>query len=393
MYSKAGQPEGVPSTNILYVGSASKKILRIIPVRNSLFIFKEDGVFRCTGVPGNFSIDTIDTTIILLAPESAVALSNQVFCLTTQGVVSVSDNGGPVLSRPIENQLLQLEGAGLSALQAYSFGVAYESERQYVLWTISSSSDTYGTQAFIYNTFTKTWTRSTRQQTHGLVLTSDNKMYLTNPTSSNISQERKNYTYKDYSDESFSNNITSVNGLNLTLTEVNTISVGDLIYQSDSVNSIVTAINDTTSVVTVATQLNGWTVGSCGVLKSIPCLVQWLPNTAGNPGYLRHWRETVLILKQNLFYTASLNFFNEIDYTIDEVPITGNPYLGWGLYPWGSQPWGSIVNSKPFRTYVPRNKQRCDLLTIQFQCQNAWGQFQVEGLSCIFNTIGERVSL
>jgi hypothetical protein len=395
MYSKAGQPDAVPTTNLLYVGSANKKILRIIPVRNSLFILKEDGVFRCTGVAGNFAIDTIDTTIILLAPESAVALSNQVFCLTSQGVVSISDNGGPVLSRPIEDQLLKLEGSGLSAIQAYSFGVAYESERQYVLWTISSGSDTYGTQAFIYNTFTKTWTRSTRQQVHGFVTPStfDNKMYVLNPTSNKISVERKTYTYKDYSDEAFANNIVSINGKTLTMTEVNDITIGDLIYQSDTINSLVTAVNYSNSTVTVQDLLTGWTVTSCSVLRGIGCLMEWLPNTAGNPGYLRHYSETTLILKENLFQTAYLNFFSEIDDSIEPVPITGNPSVGWGQFGWGLQPWGGVVNSKPFRTYVPREKQRCDLLKLQFQCRNAWGQFQVEGVSTIFQTIGPRMTL
>lgn len=395
MYSKAGQPDSVPSQNLLYVGSANKKILRIIPVRNSLFILKEDGVFRCTGVAGNFAIDTIDTTIILLAPESAVALSNQVFCLTTQGVVSVSDNGGPVLSRPIENLLLQLQGNGLTAFQEYSFGVAYESERQYVLWTISSSTDTFGTQAFIYNTFTKTWTRSTRQQVHSIVtsVTFDNKMYVLNPNSNSISVERKTYTYKDYTDEAFANNIVSVNGLSLVLTETNDITVGDLIYQSDTVNSIVTAVNYITATVTVQDSLNGWTVASCSVLRAIDCLMEWLPNTAGNPGYLRHWSEAALLLKQNLFHTASLNFFSEIDNSIDSVTITGNPSPGWGQFGWGLKPWGGVVSSQPFRTYVPREKQRCDLLSVQFHCRNGWAQFQIEGLSSIFNTIGPRMTL
>lgn len=395
MYSKAGQPEAVPSTNILYPGSASKKILRIVPVRNSLFVLKEDGVFSITGVPGNFAVNTVDSTIILLAPESAVALSNQVFCLTTQGVVAINDTGGAVLSRPIEDQVLRLEGAGLSNLRYYSFGVAYESERQYILWTITSSGDTFGTQGFIYNTFTKTWTRSTRQQVHGLVTpeTFDNKMYVLNPNSSNISQERKSYTYQDYVDEAFSNSIISVNGSNLTLLDVNNISIGDLIYQSASLNSVVTAINPTTSTVTVASGPVGWAPGACSQLKAISCLIQWLPNTSGNPGYLRHWAETTLILKQNLFYTASLNFFSEIDYAIDQVPIMGNNGLGWGLFAWGNVPFGSVVNSKPFRTYVPTNKQRCDLLTIQFSCQSAYAQFQVGGVSTIFDTIGERMTL
>lgn len=392
MYSKAGQPEAVPSLNILYVGSASKKILRIIPIRNSLFILKEDGVFRCTGVAGNFAIDTIDSTIILLAPESAVALSNQCFCLTTQGVVAISDNGGPIVSRPIEDQLTALEGAGLSELQYYSFGVSYESERQYVLWTITTSTDTYATQAFVYNYITKAWTRSTRQQMHGLVLTSDNKMYLLNPSSNNISQERKSYNYTDYSDEAYAVSISGINGNQLTLSTISNIVIGDAIFQSSSAVSLVTAVNPATNTVTVFDTLTSWTVASASILKSISCLMEWLPNTAGNPGYYRHWRESTLIFKENIFNVASWNFYSEISSSIDMVPIYGTPTGGWGQFAWGAQPWGGIVRSKPARTYIPLEKQRCDLLSIQFQVQNVWAQFQLEGVSCIFNTIGERMT-
>lgn len=392
MYSKAGQPEAVPSLNILYVGSASKKILRVIPIRNSLFILKEDGVFRCTGVAGNFSIDTIDSTVILLAPESAVALSNQCFCLTTQGVVAISDNGGPIVSRPIEDQLVQLEGAGLAPLQYYSFGVGYESERQYVLWTITTSSDTFATQAFIYNYITKAWTRSTRQQTHGIVLTADNKMYLTNPSTNNISQERKDFIYTDYSDEAYPVTIVSSSGFTLTLNTVTNIVVGDAIYQSTVTTSLVTAVNPANNTVTVLTNLNSWSNGAASILKSIPCLIEWLPNVAGNPGYYRHWREALLILKQSVFNNALMNFYSEISSGLDAVTISGTPSGGWGAFAWGSQPWGGVLRSKPFRTYVPLEKQRCDLLSIQFQIQNVWAQFQIEGVSCVFNTIGERVT-
>lgn len=392
MYSKSGQPEAVPTLNLLPVGSASKKILRIIPIRNSLFILKEDGVYRCTGVAGNFSIDTIDSTIILLAPESAVALSNQCFCLTTQGVVAISDNGGPVMSRPIENQLIALEGDALNSLKDYSFGVAYESERQYHLWTVSSSDDTFATQSFIYNYLTRTWTRSTREQTFGLVLTSDNKMYVANSNSSSISQERKNFTYTDYSDEAIPVTIVSFTGFTMVLSDVGNIVTGDAIYQSNSAVSIVLSIDPSTSTVTLANSLTSWSAGAASILKAIDCLIEWLPNVAGNPGYLRQWSEAVMIFKQNIFNDANFGFYSEISSSIDYVPITGVSTGGWGQFPWGQQPWGGIVRSKPFRTYVPREKQRCDLLSMQFQVRNVWAQFQVEGISCIMQTIGPRMT-
>lgn len=392
MYSKSGQPEAVPTLNLLPVGSASKAILRIIPIRNSLFVLKEDGVYRCTGVAGNFSIDTIDSTIILLAPESAVALSNQCFCLTTQGVVAISDNGGPVMSRPIENQLIALEGDALAALKNFSFGVSYESERQYHLWTVSSQDDTFATQSFIYNYLTKTWTRSTREQEFGLVLTSDNKMYVANPNSNSISQERKNFTYTDYSDEALPCTIVTFGSGSLLLADVGNVEVGDAIFQSNSATAIVVAINPATNVVTMSANLNSWVDGPAQILKAIDCLIEWLPNVAGNPGYLRQWSEAVMIFKQNIFNNANFNFYSEISSSIESVPITGVSTGGWGQFPWGQQPWGGLVRSKPFRTYVPREKQRCDLLSMQFQVKNVWAQFQVEGISCIMQTIGPRMT-
>lgn len=395
MYSKAGQPESAPSLNILYVGSASKPIRRIVPVRNSLFIFKDDGVFRCTGVAGNFAIDTIDTTIIILAPESAKPLNNNCYVLTTQGICAVNDNGGQVMSRPIENQIVALEGADLASLQAYSFGVGYESERQYHLWTVSNPGETFATQCFTYNTFTKTWVRSTRQQSDGLVLTADNKLYLLNPSSNGISQERKTFTYADYTDEAYAVTITAVggSGLTITLSDASNVVAGDLLYQSLPVSAIVESVNYVTNVCTMATTVAGWTVAAASLLKAIPCLIEWLPISAGNPGYLRQFREAGLIFKQNGFNIANINFYSEISSATESIPFSGSASGAWGTFAWGSgSPWGGVVRSKAFRTYIPLEKQRCDLLSVQFQCQNAWATFQIEGMFTVLHTIGERMT-
>lgn len=396
MYSKASQPESVPALNILYVGSASKPIRRIIPVRNSLFIFKDDGIFRCTGVAGNFAIDTLDTTVQILAPESAVALNNNCYVLTSQGVVAVNDNGAQVMSRPIEDKLVSLEGAALSALQYYSFGVSYESERQYCLWVVSNQGETYATQCFIYNTFTKTWTRSTRQQKHGLVLTADNKLYLLNAGSNGISQERKSFTYADYTDEAYGVTVNAIDSTNtlITLADASLVVPGDMLYQSLAVSAVVSAVNYATGVCTMTTAVTGWVTGATSLLKAIPCLVEWLPVAAGDPAYLRHYREAVLIFRQNGFSSANFNFYSEISSGIESVPFTGSASGSWGNFAWGTgSPWGGVVRSKPYRTYVPLEKQRCALLSIQFQCQNAWATFQLEGLATSFDTIGERVTL
>jgi hypothetical protein len=485
MYSQQQIPDAVPTVNILFAGSASKKILRIIPLRSSMFILKEDGVYRLTGSsPANFSIDLVDSTAILLAPESAVALNNQIFALTTQGVVAISDTGVQVMSRQIEDQLLALielpsdvtlGSTTTNVTNAYSFGVSYESDRKYILWTPLEDGDTSAKQAFVYNYITRAWTRWTRIQQHGLVLSADDKLYVADPQTSYIDQERKSGTYLDYTDEAYSNYITAVSGATVTLSSLNNISVGDLLYNSSADVAKITALNPGASQVTVANSLSwpvvesftsasvntgastvtitghgystaqlvtlttqgalptGLTVGTSYylivvdantlqfatsaananvgtyitltgagtgtsqviptvfTLKAINCLIEWVPQSLANPGYQKQWSEATLLLSENYFNNASFNFYSDIDGSIESLPVVGQGSGGWGLFQWGGAPWGQVAIPAPNRSYVPRNKQRCDLLSVQFNCVEGWARFKVAGISLINRVISTRV--
>lgn len=393
MYSKSQVPEAVPTANILYVGSAAKKILRIIPLRDSLFILKEDGIYRCTGTgPGNFAVDLLDSTALLVAPESAVALNNKIHALTSQGVVAISDSGVEVISRPIENRIISLFGSSLDAVKTYSFGVGYESDRKYILWTVSSSGDTYPTQAFVWNIFTRTWCRWTRKQAHAIVLSSDDKIYACDPLSSNVVQERKGQTYTDYADEAIAISVLSASGTSIVVNDSSIVSVGDRLYQSANVSSVVSAINAATNTLTVNDTLS-WTPGaSSSVLKSISCVIEWLPQSGKNPGTLKKFSECVLLLKQHFFNQAYLDFYSDISGSYEGNAFGGDPGTGWGLFPWGGSLWGLVARTAPMRTYIPSEKQRCDLLSVRLRVNEAWARFQVEGLSIVVKGISSRVA-
>lgn len=474
MYSKQQIPDAVPLTNILYPGSASKKILRIIALRSSLFILKEDGIYRVTGNdPSTFAIDLIDNTATLLAPESAIALDNQIFALTSQGVVAISDTGVPIVSDPIQDQLINLIATAPTEVSTYGFGIGYESERLYVLWLPSEAGDVTAQQAFVYNYLTKAWTRWTRTQEHAIVLSADNKIYAVDPNSSFINQERKDGVYTDYSDEAVSAVITAFSGLTVTLADVEEAEAGDLLFVSTAESSIIASVDVGASTVTVSDAVtwnlpgnftsggisgnsititaHGYAVGqlvtlttagalptglSTGVgyyvividantiqlatslanaivgtaisltgsgsgssqvvptafiLKAIACTLEWIPNAAQNAGLLKHWTEATLLMREDYFDTATINFFSDVDGAVEGVSFEGSTSGGWGQFAWGLAPWGQAARSLPFRTYVPRNKQRCDLLSVQFVCQNAWARFQVEGLSLVVRGISPRV--
>ncbi len=209
-YSKPSQPEAVPLGFKIPVGSADKNILRIIPLRDSLFVLKEDGIFRIYGTSSeNFQVTPLDNTANLIAADSAVALNNQIWALTTQGVVSISETGVQIMSRSIESDLTSLtsltDGSGNSAystLQQTSFGIAYESSRAYYLFVITGGTDTGPTQYYRYNTITNTWTHGALAKACGGVNPNDDKLYLGSSAAAIIDVERKSLTYSDYADYS-----------------------------------------------------------------------------------------------------------------------------------------------------------------------------------------------
>jgi hypothetical protein len=394
MYSKQQQPDAVPSVNILFVGSASARILRILALRDALFILKEDGIFRCSGAdPTTFAIDLVDNTAILLAPESAVTLSNQIYALTTQGVVAISDTGVEVVSRQIENQILSLFGNALQPLRDHSFGIGYESDREYILWTVSDAVDTVANQAFVYNIFTKAWTRWTRTQGPGLILMADNRMYVSDPLSNFINQERKTGDYTDYIDEALPVTIISASNFVVTVNDSSFAAIGDLLFQSNNVASLITAVDVANGLITVADNLPWDPLSPAFVCKAISTLVEWTPNAAnGQPGYSKQWAEAALQFKQNGFYNSSFNFYSEISTGVDFVPVTGSGNGTWGKFLWGLVSWGGISPRRQIRTYIPLEKQRCGLLSVQFACKEAWATFALEGVALSFRYVSTRTS-
>lgn len=391
--SKYQQPEAVPLTNVLFCGSASKEILRIVPLRDSLLVLKEDGIWRITGdTPSNFASTILDGSTRIISPDSAVVLNNTVFAFTDQSVVSISDTGVQVVSRAVENSLTELIGKNLSVLTTESFAVSYESERKYILFVPSTEADTYPTQAFVYNTFTNAWTRWPLSKKCGVVNSDDDKLYLGNADSKYVVQERKSYSFRDYIDEGDDYTLSSYTGTTLTISGgVSGIEVGDLVYQSSSVNSPIVSVDSGAGTVTVNDTLT-WTVGTVTIYKGIDCAVEWVPQTAGNPGNLKHFREMTLLFKKSNFTTAQVGFYSDASGSLEETNITGNFGGLWGLFPWGSIPWGGVQKPKPIRTYVPLEKARCSQLSTRFSHRVGYGTFELAGASIVFNFGSERVA-
>lgn len=203
-FSKPQQPEAVPILNYIDVGSANYDIKRIVALRDSLFVLKSDGIYRISGESASsFTCKLFDGTTSIIASETAVAFNNMVFCVADQGIITISETGVSIISMPIENDLFRLsEFPNFSSL---AFGVAYSSDRKYILFVPSESDDTTCTQAFVYNSYTNTFVRWDLSRSCGVVRPNETKQgELFLGTVDGITyKERKNFDLEDYCDDEY----------------------------------------------------------------------------------------------------------------------------------------------------------------------------------------------
>jgi hypothetical protein len=391
MFSKRDKGEAVPLVNARRVGSANTAIRRVKKLRNSLFIFKErEGIYRMTGTgPENFQIELFDSSAKLIAPDSVAVVNNQIWCLCDQGITVVTETGVSVVSRPVEDLILDQFGLALDAVRYYSFGVGYETERQYMLWTVSSSADTVPQQALVFNIFTNAYTRWPVAKTTGIVSPVDDKLYLGSGTSYDLEQERKSRNYTDYVDYGVAYVISSFTGTNVYLTTTNEIEVGDLLYQSASVQSLITDVQP--AYVTVQDELTTWVAGAATVYKGIACELEYAAITGANPGTAKQFPEISMLFKAARFNTATLGFATDVSAAFEDVEIAGSRTGLWGLFPWGQAAWGATATTIPIRTYVPLEKQRGSLLRVRFTHRQGYGYFKLLGFSAPIRDTGSFV--
>lgn len=391
MISKAGQVEAVPTYRSFAVGSANFPIQRVVALRDGIFFFKTDGVYRLSGETfESFVVSLVDSTVILQVPESAVAFNNQVFCFTTQGVCAVTDAGVRIMSVPIEDELLELSSNQYTNFATASFGVAYESARLYIFCTVSNEEDEVATQAFIYNSLTDSWTRWTISRTCGVVNSAFNKLFMAQPDTGQVLVERKSFTNEDYADEQYDVTIASVDSSTmLTLTDASLVVEGMTIGQGFVTSYIESIVGD---VITVSST-EGFTAGAAIIYTPIENVIEWAPIDAENPGILKQFSELSLFFKNAAFQEIEASFSSNISVANKVVPITNNSNFSvWGGFDWGSVDWGGALGGQAaLRTYVPQQKQRCHWLYLSLRTEEAFTGFSLQGVSLIYNPMSSRV--
>jgi hypothetical protein len=239
-YSQVLQPEAVPLLNYIDVGAKDEQILRIFPLRDSLFILKADGLYRLSGQVAPWTVDLFDSATICIAPDSVDIVNNLVFAWCTTGIKMISEAGAQLITRPIDIEILQLASSNYPNFYTATFGVGYESDSSFEMWTVSETTDTIATICYRYSNLTQTWTTWAKTNTCGVINPTDDKMYLGAGDTNYIEQERKSFDRTDYADRQIATVLESHTdylngGLTVKLPSVTNMNIGDVLYQQQYV--------------------------------------------------------------------------------------------------------------------------------------------------------------
>lgn len=407
--SKFQQPEAVPVANTINVGNPNFEWLRCLPLRNSIIVLKADGLFQLTGTTFPFSVTTLDTGTILTAPESCAVMNNQVFAYANQGIVAISETGPEIISRPIENILQQISSDLYPNFPQVTFGTAYETDRKYLMSTISSNDGFQKASIqYVYDTITKTWTTYEYPIAIWDLLESptEHRLYATSAdiTYPYMFRERKTFTNADFADIELPVTIVGFNNTNPTqfvvdLTDTSNCTVGwslaQLVPESTNVPtrilnlSVITAIISPTQIA-VRDAINWALTGTVftAVEQPIPVNVRYCPIVGGegdngNPSIVKFWKEGRFFFQNADFSSVNVTFSSNFIATGTSIPLIPIPETEqWGEFPWGQVPWGgtSQFTVSSVRTYVPLSARRANWLNIQLTLNEAMVAFTYGGV-------------
>jgi hypothetical protein len=403
--AKQGEPEAVPLVNFFAVGAKNKAILRVVALRDSLIIIKEDGIFRVTGdTVTNFVVTPLDTTVFCVAPDSVDIINNQVPLLSNQGVCLVTESSVAIISRKIESAIQPI--LGQADLAAQTTGVAYESERLYLLTTTEANTTT-ASITWAYNTLTDEWSSWDTLMLAAALGPAD-KLYYVSPDN-RIYRERKQQTKLDFCGQNYDITVTSVSSDKTTAVIVMpalvTPEVGDVIVKGTNINRIkISPVNvgGTSYLVTFYRQSNLEAADTPILYARFESQVKFAPFHAGLVGRAKHFAQFQAhtrgdeITRADVFFTG--DSYNGSESVTWYSQITRQ---GWGFFPWGFEPFGQpeginlAIKSAPgpiLRVYVPRFQARNSFIQAFIVHNDAAEQLELQAVSWSVRSYGERVS-
>jgi len=161
--------------------------------------------------------------------------------------------------------------------------------------------------------------------------------------------------------------------------------------ESITYETYILEIDAPNNIVTVKAQ-RPFLQGDITIYKHINKVVEWNPQHFGDPSAVKQVRETTIMFDQNNFNEAFAKFGSDIEQALTTVQFRGKGKGYWSDLTWGepNHYWGGNGNDIPYRTIVPRGKQKCRYLTMVFEHNNAREYFRILGISGVVRVISSR---
>jgi hypothetical protein len=402
--SKFQQPEHVPSINRFLIGARNEEVQRVVALRDSVLIFKDNSIWRLTGSSvSNFQISLLDNTVSLIARDSVSVLNNTAFALTNQGFVAVSDNGVQIVSRTIEKDILD----DIDKMRSFPIddstnaenqtSFSHESDR---IYGCTFYSEDLGKRAsYIYNASTNSWTRWIINSNCFTVF--ENRIYygLDNNFGHILKQRIEYIDFQTRPEFSFSDptgtvNITAINATNNSITATFTDGVNwDGYYGTLGRGWVLTQGTNKYVVLSWAgpgnpiflNSVTGIAVGNCTAYRNISLDIMYSPKTMQNPFEMKAFDEMVFDFGTMSAYEFDLFFYNEQDRKDNPIntQFLSSPYTK-------TVALNDFVRTPLNGDYVQHNQQRTDVmkqksygakLYIRLRHRIAASRFEIKGLA------------
>ena len=163
-YSRADLPEAVPFLNFIDVGDSDAYIKQIVPLRDALLVFKDDGVFRISGsAPDAWAVDALERDVRLLHPECTALMDGRCYALTDRGMTLFTEGGlQGFVSAPIAESLRFLLPANYTG-PARGFGMTAHPELGLILLQVHPTiAATGASDYYVYHVARNAWTKWAR---------------------------------------------------------------------------------------------------------------------------------------------------------------------------------------------------------------------------------------
>lgn len=387
-YSIDGLHYAFPLSNALSVGAEEAEILRIVALRDSLFVFKEDGLWKITG-RGPFYVEQVNSTCRLIAPDSIAVVDNTIFGIADSGVIAVSEAGVDTISLPVDDIFKALTTVALDETRLYSRAVAREANTELkVYFSVPTDEDSeYADQTFEWNVATETWWRRPYGFPAGytdrlgrLVLAP-----YADDTNNRVRVERNTGTGADYATDEYNPDgsqtaeILGFTSRGVLVPDALTIPAGSVLVDPGNENR-------TAGILEVVPRTGGFQElvlnrpatfelnEEPDVRRGVEVDIEWNTEVGSSPTVMKQWTQTSVLFQEQHY---------------GSFPMT---YIGDGY----ESAYGTVqawAENEPFvRAEVPFDLQRSSKLNIRMQRAVPAEYMRILGMDAVFRPYGTAAS-